>query len=1340
MRVEHDMLRRAGVLALSLAVALAGCRSPSGRAGHGVPSGGGFTLVKDGRPAATIVLADKPSKTALFAAEELNAHIQKITGARLPSATDAQAVSGSRVLVGESAATRALGLTSAAFNDQEYLVRTTPDTLVLIGKDDAEPPAAAAAAFQDVWVDGKWGKALAFNGRGTLFTADKHGFDDAEGTLECWLLVDDQPAGSGAILRLTRDRDHVILLRDEKRVRYRSIAAGKESFVVSADLAPGWHHAMATHSAGAKRIELLVDGQPQGTAPYDRTAVADATLYIGGFVVGFQDTIWTPLRGTLDEIRVSRAVRPPGVPGGPFAADADTTLLLHCDEGSGAPAGTVRNTDAVQLASLPGLFRNIGTLHAVYDFLERDCGVRWYAPGELGMVFDKRPVLTARSGERRRVPAMTYREISGSWNEERAGGTAPTYTRYEKALWSLRLRAGGENVMQGMHSFYGFRDRFSKAYGRNPVVFEADRPEFFAQGLTEAQQSAPSVPGGQPNLCYSNQALVEQVVRDARDYFDGKGLKPGYVARGKYFALGAMDMAPYCQCANCKAAMREPRDAVDRGYRSDYWFGFVNRIARELRKTHPDALLASLAYHDYAEPPSFPLEPNVSVTFCALGPSMWWDPARRERDRRAFDRGWAVQGKDHAFRLYGWLYYLGGMMGQTDSDYPEACASRVPEFMAELHAADVRGLYIQQASELGWSFLLSQLELYLALKLADDPALDGNALIHEFFTRYYGAAGPLMQQLATEMEAVKFDLANYPEEVRRGDRYSGLTREIAYRHLLTPERTRRWNDLLDRAVAAAQGSHKERLLQYKAGVWDRTMASRSAFLNQAAERVTQSAALPETVAAIADPCEEAACVTRWVLAEPGERMLAGARTAPHAGNDCLKVIPGNVVQGKKRTSLRRQGQLAQSWFRNHLGVTARVGYCVDSFGHSAGLPSFLSAAGMRYYVFQRPPPREKPDLPNLFWWEAPDGARVLTWRLAHGYGQGPGCSAAELEKGLRNIWRGLLAPDMPVGTWFVGVGSHGGGPTRVQLDTFVSPHGDSPITHLAATDGEKLPLQWSAAEAGFGLYLKEWKKLVAAVPLPACGSRRFHLAHGEGPADNPSGRTDDRLTVFANSARLVVVEDRADTWGHDVNRWDQVLGYPTVEREKLLDDGPIFRRHRRWPAWGRSSLILDIVEWHALDAVEFVLHINWQDRYQAVKLELPLRATETRLQVRAPGAVVERPLDGDEWFWGEWLTLTVAAGRLLVVSDGASAYDATPERLRLTPLRCVPHAQYMNQPHPEDSPAPFLDEGYQEARFWLAAPGADTSEADLDRLAAGLLTPAEQMLDSAHAHEGTDIG
>jgi hypothetical protein len=391
-----------------------------------------------------------------------------------------------------------------------------------------------------------------------------------------------------------------------------------------------------------------------------------------------------------------------------------------------------------------------------------------------------------------------------------------------------------------------------------------------------------------------------------------------------------MDMAPYCKCADCQAVLRSPADAIDRGYAGTYWYGFVNRIAKELRKTHPDKKLPILAYHNYANAPEgFVLEPNVSVTFCALGPSMWWDPARRERDRRAFDNGWALQGKEHAFQLYGWLYYLGGMMGQTDADYPDACAFQVPAFMKSLHDAGMRGLFIQQAENDGYHFLVSQLELYLTLKLADYPTLDGKALIDEFFARYYGEAGPMMKQLYAEMEKVKFDISNYPEDVRRGDKYNNLSREIAYRYLVTPERAERWSKLMDSAVASVTGVHKERVLQYKIGVWDRMMNARAKYLETNTAQPTKKAIvnIPAVVSRLQAKFEDADSLKMWLLTETGKMELAGTSVKPFEGKDCLKLVPENIVKDVPRTILQSQQKIAAD-----IGATFTVSCAVRGDG------------------------------------------------------------------------------------------------------------------------------------------------------------------------------------------------------------------------------------------------------------------------------------------------------------------------------------------------------------------------------------------------------------------------
>ncbi len=129
-------------------------------------------------------------------------------------------------------------------------------------------------------------------------------------------------------------------------------------------------------------------------------------------------------------------------------------------------------------------------------------------------------------------------------------------------------------------------------------------------------------------------------------------------------------------------------------------------------------------------------------------------------------------------------------------------------------------------------------------------------------------------------------------------------------------------------------------------------------------------------------------------------------------------------------SFVRQALYGQRFFKNKFGVTATVGYNPDSFGHNATLPQILKKSGMDYYVFMRPNPNEK-DLPGrLFWWESNDGSRVLAYRIPHSYetwGQ-------ELEAHVRRF-AGEFADGRNELMCFYGVGNHGGGPTRENLES-----------------------------------------------------------------------------------------------------------------------------------------------------------------------------------------------------------------------------------------------------------------------------------------------------------------
>jgi alpha-mannosidase len=85
---------------------------------------------------------------------------------------------------------------------------------------------------------------------------------------------------------------------------------------------------------------------------------------------------------------------------------------------------------------------------------------------------------------------------------------------------------------------------------------------------------------------------------------------------------------------------------------------------------------------------------------------------------------------------------------------------------------------------------------------------------------------------------------------------------------------------------------------------------------------------------------------------------------------------------------------------------------------------------MEAYVFMRPEPHEKGLPGRLFWWESDDGARVLAFRVPFEYSTW----GSDLEHYVRRCSGELRAPydDLMV---FYGVGNHGGGPTRENIES-----------------------------------------------------------------------------------------------------------------------------------------------------------------------------------------------------------------------------------------------------------------------------------------------------------------
>ena len=138
-------------------------------------------------------------------------------------------------------------------------------------------------------------------------------------------------------------------------------------------------------------------------------------------------------------------------------------------------------------------------------------------------------------------------------------------------------------------------------------------------------------------------------------------------------------------------------------------------------------------------------------------------------------------------------------------------------------------------------------------------------------------------------------------------------------------------------------------------------------------------------------------------------------------------------------SFVRHTLYSQRYLMDRFGQIATVGLNADPFGHNAMLPQLLAKSGLDSYLFLRPQAHELALPAGAFWWVAPDGSRVLAARIPNEYCTPAGDLNYQVVKSL-----GQLPPgDRPL-LCFYGVGNHGGGPTKANIES---------IRDLAGRDG-----------------------------------------------------------------------------------------------------------------------------------------------------------------------------------------------------------------------------------------------------------------------------------------------
>lgn len=624
-------------------------------------------------------------------------------------------------------------------------------------------------------------------------------------------------------------------------------------------------------------------------------------------------------------------------------------------------------------------------------------------------------------------------------------------------------------------------------------------------------------------------------------------------------------------------------------------------------------------------------------------------------------------------------------------------------------------------------------------------------------------------------------------------------------------------------------------------------------------------------------------------------------------------------------SFVRQALYAQHYFKNKFGVTARVGFNADSFGHNGMLPQILKKSGLDYYIFMRPMPNEKGLPGRLFWWESDDGSQVLAYRIPFEYLTW----GKDVEKHVRRCAKELKAPFNQL-MCFYGVGNHGGGPTKENIESIKNLQEDpdlpelvfdNPSSFFETIEKKGLPLpvvhddlqhhasgcyavhsgikkwnreaenrlikaekfsilaDWMMGQPYPGEYKRAWKNVLfnqfhdilagtsleeayedarnmhgeamsiadrglnyaiqslswninieekegmkpivvfnphsweskvnveleisgmkgdhvlvddqgQEVPfqlvqshatangryrisfvadLPSLGYRVYKvisrapekkytpLKGSDYAVENDRYRLEfDPETGFIKSlydkerdfevfekpaARPVVIEDKSDTWSHNVFKFDQEIGAFKAKKIKLVEEGPVKSVIRVESEYNNSTLIQDFTVYSELDQIDVRVIVDWREKFKMLKLKFPVNLIFRKATYEIPYGHIEREVTGEEEPGQSWFDLSgIIPGEnelygVSILNNAKYSYDVMNKEMSLTVLRSPIYAHHdPAEPHP-DKYYSFIDQGIQEFKYSILPHEGSWEDAGTVKRALELNQPPVSIIETYHQGE-----
>jgi len=216
----------------------------------------------------------------------------------------------------------------------------------------------------------------------------------------------------------------------------------------------------------------------------------------------------------------------------------------------------------------------------------------------------------------------------------------------------------------------------------------------------------------------------------------------------------------------------------------------------------------------------------------------------------------------------------------------------------------------------------------------------------------------------------------------------------------------------------------------------------------------------------------------------------------------------------------------------------------------------------------------------------------------------------------------------------------------------------------------------------------------------------------------------------------LVIEDKGDAWGHDIDSFRDVIGSFRAVEKKWVESGPIRWRLRVKSVWGDSVLWQDFILYKDLPFLDVEAALLWNEKHKMLKISLPTAWEDSIAAFSIPYGFVEREQDGKEQPLGSWMNADRKdkSYGVAFINDSKYGGDVFCGEMRLSIVRSPVYAHHIPRELEEGKDYIYMDQGYHHFSYRIYPHKGDWKEGKVEKIADEFNQPFHATLE--HPHRG----